>query len=395
MNGQAADRPVRGVSSLFMTHPGLLVMIFFLLIAVINRQTELIVLCILTLAIAGCARLWAAFSGRSVEFSARLSLQKTFPEEEVSLEISCENKKLLPVSVRVVVPVDKGLGPETGNVLSGESGLLSYEEASFSWSFSAGYRGVYDVGPVEKVTGDLFGFFDCELPAGEKLELIVYPRILPVKPLEILRREFFGTPGVKSPVNDPVYIMGTREYLGGRPAKYIHWKASARHNKLQEKIFEPTEQEKVLFLIDAAGYVRENARPEFEKMLEGVASFAAGLDRRGVSFGLVANCLMRPAGLPVLPVAYSRDQLPRLLETAARMKMEAASGLPDILGGIILPAGISCVFFSLYRDHLCEVFSEHFKDKKVPFMPVLSRPAGSGGAGKGPGPVIDINEVFL
>lgn len=397
MNRPDPYQPVpRGVSSLFMTHPGFLLLGFFLFVSLINRHTELIVLCLLMLAVAGCAKLWAGFSGREVECRASLERQRLFPGEKAALEVSCENRKLLPVSVHAVVPVDGEFRKGPDNMLTGESGLLSYEKASFSWELPAERRGVYDVGPVEAATGDLFGFFSRRQEAGRKMELIVYPRIVPVKPLEILRRELFGVPGVKSPVNDPVYIMGTREYHGSRPAKYIHWKASARHNKIQEKIFEPTEQVKALFLIDVAGYARENARAEYEKMLEGVASVAALLDRREVSFGLAANCLMKPAGFPVLPVTYRSDHFSRLLEVIARMTMEPAEGLADILGKISLPAGLSCVFFSLCHDHLCDVVSEHFRGKRVPFTPVFSRSGGNENKkGRAMRVDVDINEVFL
>ena len=85
---------------------------------------------------------------------------------------------------------------------------------------------------------------------------------MPLGPLSLPRRDFFGVPGGESPVDDPVYILGTTDYQNGRPAKYIHWKASARHHRLQEKVFESTEQEKILLVVDVDQFVKAEAEDE-------------------------------------------------------------------------------------------------------------------------------------
>ncbi len=76
-------------------------------------------------------------------------------------------------------------------------------------------------------------------------------------------RELFGVPGVKSPVKDPVYILGTRDYQPSGPSRHIHWKASARHLKLQEKVFEPSEQEKVLLALEVGSFQKSLANEAF------------------------------------------------------------------------------------------------------------------------------------
>ncbi|MBW1691959.1 MAG: DUF58 domain-containing protein, partial [Deltaproteobacteria bacterium] len=49
-------------------------------------------------------------------------------------------------------------------------------------------------------------------------------------------------------------MLGTRDYQNWRPARHIHWKASASHNRLQEKVFEPSEQEKVLLAVEVSQF---------------------------------------------------------------------------------------------------------------------------------------------
>ena len=44
------------------------------------------------------------------------------------------------------------------------------------------------------------------------IDVIVYPRLVPLTPVRLPRRELFGIPGAKSPIEDPVYVYGTRRY---------------------------------------------------------------------------------------------------------------------------------------------------------------------------------------
>ena len=136
-----------------------------------------------------------------------------------------------------------------------ESSLWWRQKADFRWELKAQRRGVYPIGPPRITVADLLGFFPKEREQAP-LQIIVYPRIIPLVPFSVPRRDFFGVPGKKSPVKDPIYILGTRDYQHWQPAKYIHWKASARHSRLQEKVFDPSEQEKVLLVLDVTPFSR-------------------------------------------------------------------------------------------------------------------------------------------
>jgi uncharacterized protein (DUF58 family) len=80
--------------------------------------------------------------------------------------------------------------------------------------------------------GDLLGFFPRKKQVDDLRHVVVYPRLIPLKPLVLPRRDVWGIPGAKSPIYDPIYVFGTRDYHHSQPAKYIHWKASARYNFL-------------------------------------------------------------------------------------------------------------------------------------------------------------------
>jgi len=179
------------------------------------------------------------------------------------------------------------------------------------------------------------------------VEVIIYPRIRRVAPLSLPKRDFYGAPGAKGLVEDPVYIYGTRDYRPGRPVQRIHWKASARYNRIQEKLCEPAEQEKVMLLLDVDPFFKAQAKERFEKTLEGVASYAAWLDRRGYALGFAANSAMTGSRSPVIPVARGPGQLALILEALARVTLRPERDLLEILSWVYpLPWGVACLVFS-------------------------------------------------
>ena len=133
---------------------------------------------------------------------------------------------------------------------------------------------------------DLLGFFPRQKIQPDKIDVIVYPKIIPIRPVLIPRHIFFGIPGAQSPVQDPVYILGTREYQSFTPVKFIHWKASARYAKLQEKVCEPSVQEKILIVVDVGLFFTHQATSDFEQMLSAAASMAVYFKSRAMQWGL-------------------------------------------------------------------------------------------------------------
>jgi uncharacterized protein (DUF58 family) len=230
------------------------------------------------------------------------------------------------------------------------------------------------------LAGDLFAFFSREKREEAFHQIIVYPRIVPLKSFPLPRRDFFGVPGAKSPVQDPIYILGTRDYQYGQPAKYIHWKASARHHRLQEKVFEPTEQEKVLLVIDVGQFASLKAEEEFETTLEIVASLAMRMDKRRYALGLVTNGAVAGGGPGIVPIARNRQQLPAILEVLARLQMESKGDLIETLRrGLEVHWGMSCLHFSYKEDGTVLAAEQYFKHRKTPVMFFVCQPRSPSG----------------
>jgi uncharacterized protein (DUF58 family) len=144
---------------------------------------------------------------------------------------------------------------------------------------------------------------------------------------------------------------------------------------LQEKVFEPTEQEKVLLVVDVDQFARLKAEQEFENTLEIVASLAVRMDKRGDALGLVTNGAVLGGGSAIVPIGRNRQQLPAILEVLARLQMESRGDLIKTLRrGLEVHWGMSCVHFSYREDGTVLAADQYFKHRKTPVMFLVCQP---------------------
>lgn len=349
---------------------------FFLFMALLNGQHDLAVLALLIFLMVFGAKIWSRLSGAGIVCDMSLDKLRMFPRETFTLSVGVKNAKILPIWIQITVSNDQALKPaEPASGFSKGGSLLWYQQLRFNWPLIALKRGVFRAGPPELKVGDLFGFYPRKKKLNSELDIVVYPRLVPLKPFSIPRRDFFGIPGSKSPVEDPVYIYGIRDYRHGRPARSILWKASARYHRLQEKMCEPAEQEKILITIDTARFFKHHAHDEFERCLEAAASTAVQLDRSGCRVGLATNGLIQGGGPSVLPVAGNRRQLPKILELLARLQMESTEAVADIIRrGLRLPWGVSCMAFSYDSKPSVKDLSAFFRYRNIPHVAIVCRP---------------------
>jgi uncharacterized protein (DUF58 family) len=149
---------------------------------------------------------------------------------------------------------------------------------------------------------------------------------------------------------------------------------------LQEKVFEPTEQEKVLFIVDVDQFAKEKARQEFERTLEVIASLAVRFTRQNCAVGLLTNGVMTRGGPHLIPVSRNGRQLNAILEALARLEMERGQDLMDILRRWpMLPWGISSLCFAFEGDEKTALMEHHLRYRKIPVALCLWRFSALGG----------------
>jgi len=341
--------------------------------ALLADQSFLIYLCVLVFTLAGGAKLWSRLSFARIRGALQVDKQKMFPGETLNLTIQAENDKLLPVWLQVRVGLQGALKSEDGSTqLEKDSGLLWFQKVSFNWELTALKRGVHRIGPLVFEVGDLLGFYPRQKKTADFHETVVYPRLVQLKRLPLPRRDFFGIPGVKSPIEDPVYIHGTRDYQHRRPARFIHWKASARLNRLMEKICEPAEQEKILIMVRVEHFSEDPTGESFERCLEAAASLAVELERRRYAVGVTTNGRLKGGGRPELKISRSPGQMADILETLARLEPYPAAALTELLQqGAALPWGITAVCLTCRFDAGALEVEHYFRRRRIPLVTIV------------------------
>jgi uncharacterized protein (DUF58 family) len=320
-----------------------------LVLALLHHQSALTVITLLALIMVQGARLWALASSRGMRANLGLDRGRVFPGDSVKFELSVENRKALPVLMKTSLPFPARLAANGAPAL--ECGLSAFQRASLTIEIAAAHRGYFEFEKVRVETGDLLGLFRAEQHCPVDARLVVFPRIVPLNPLDFPALEFFGADVVRAPVEDPAFYLGTREYAGDRPARRIHWKASARHDLLQEKLFEPTAQRAVTLVLDAAGYERANAEEPFELMIETAASLAALFESRGAELGFMTNAVSAGGGARVVRPGKGGGTLGRILEAMARLEMRAEHGMAEVMRRATRAASSSvAVYFGLGFD---------------------------------------------
>jgi len=350
-------------------------MLFCLFIALLYDATELALFALIILAMGLGSNLWTRASLNLVTCKISLNRVRLFPGERLKIGIRAINAKFLPILFKVHLFVPGAVtGSDAGKWISEEKGLLWFQQAAFSRDFFPNRRGVFNLGPPRVRGGDLFGFFFRHQEVKDRFEVIVYPRIVNIRSIAVPKKEFFGIPGARSPVEDPIFVFGTRDYQPGRPARGIHWKSSARHNRLQEKLCEPAEREKVLLLLDVDGFEDERAGEDFEKSLEVIASLVLQMDRRDIAVGFATNGNIFGGGPRIIPISRNFLQMAAILETLARVEANNNGPVTDILSkGYRMPWGVSSIYFAWNRSNQTRTADAFMKHRNTPIQFVLAR----------------------
>ena len=354
----------RGTPTLFITSLVLFFVGLALFSALLNGATDLIILCLLVFVMMGGIRIWASLATRKADYSFSIDRTRLFAGENLEATVRTRNTGILPLSIDLHLPFNTLSGLQHDSFKE-DYGLLWFQKSATSWKITAPRRGVHAIGPLSLAAGDLLGFSVREVSKQETIQVVVYPKLVPLRPFSVLRKDFFGVPGGKSPVDDPVYILGTADYHHGKPARYIHWKASARHHRLQQKVFEPTEQEKVLLLADVRGFDRDEEA--FERALEVVASLAARFDRKGCALGFATNGEVHGLS-PVAPVTRSPSQPQAILDILARMTTAVATPMAEVIRCLNPPWGTSCLYFCFESDDRVLGARGHLISRRLPVV---------------------------
>ena len=276
--------------------------------------------------------LWSRYCLTEVTYRRQFGVERLFFGEKTDLRLEVTNAKPLPLAwlrCEDDIPIALKLTPDerarhylpTRRVLVNLFSLGLYQRVICRYTVTGTQRGAWRFGPVQLVCGDIFGFRSQHKEIPETNLLLVYPRLYTLPELGLDARHPFGDyQSLNRLIDDPLRVSGVREYLPGDNIRHIHWKATARRQELQTKLFEPSASRPLAIFINIRTFNHrfEGIDPALREFaISAGASISRWAQMRGDAFGVFANSMMYEGRrVRILPGAHPR-QLTRVLEALA------------------------------------------------------------------------------
>jgi uncharacterized protein (DUF58 family) len=307
------------------------------LLAAVQVNRLLLLMSLFLALLGGASHLWTRYCLARVSYQRRLGSPRIFFGEETDLFLETVNAKPLPLAwlrISDEFPADVRLERgELTRTLSPKRRLLIntlalrwYERVTRRYRLQGITRGAWDFGPARLVSGDIFGLsIKRELVTGTDT-LIVYPKIVPITALGLPAFHPFGEFRTAHRVmDDPMRLLGARDYVPGDSYRRIHWKATARRRALHTKVFEPSATRPLAIFLNVrtSPYLGVN-RNVLELAITAAASIAHWGWDAGYAVGLFVNSIVQPSNERIrMPPATHPDRIIWILDALARV---------DILG---------------------------------------------------------------
>ncbi len=344
------------------------------------REPLMFIAGLLALALAVVPELWYRFCFAGLVYRRQLSERRVFFGETITLRLSVENRKALPLPwLEVEDEFPESLTLRGGKltphykarraILLTELSLWWFQRVSKRYQIQCVARGVFTLGPVKLRSGDPFGMLVREQRFEELDTFLVYPPILPIERFGLPSRHPFGEQTAKRRLlEDPLRIIGARDWLPGDDLRRVHWKATARAMTLQSKVYEPTTTWTLALFLNVNSYSNPalGVNPGLlDLVMTAAASVAAWAIEQGYAVGLYANGVQamneldEPSPTPGegrfkeglaearvrLPPSSRPEQLLRALEALARLIPFWGSSIEELFlrEQTRLPAGTTIV----------------------------------------------------
>lgn len=333
--------------SIFFNHVWIYGGLFMILLGMVLRERAISLLGLVPLVTAGGSWLWARYSLEGVEYSRTLSEERVFCGDTVTMQIRLTNRKLLPlawlevedsladrlhISEREITPS----GVTGVSVLRMTTAMRWYERVTWNLTVECPARGYFPIGPVTLRSADAFGFFQQREQIADIDRITVYPPIADLNHIIMPARHLFGDQQIHRPIiTDPIRTIGIRDYRPEDSFRHIHWKATARAQRLQTKIFEPTTSIQFGIFLNLDTFERYWEGLDFERAEGAIitaATLASHAVEQGHMVGMYANGVVGGSdqGLRIRPSRDTR-QLEHMLTGLAKLSPIASLDYPAIV----------------------------------------------------------------
>jgi uncharacterized protein (DUF58 family) len=279
--------------------------------------------------------LWTRFGLRGVTYERRLASTRVLVGEDMDLELTVRNRKLLPLPWLEVEDyvsegarfADRALEPaeQPGFAILRTTWTVGwFQRATRTLRIVAERRGVYDFSTVRMRVADLFDRDTVEGSTEQKAQFTVVPRIVPVH-AAAPTSELPGTVRVaRGLFEDPALFAGVRPYQRGDAMRRVHWKATARLQRPVSRRFDPVNERDVVIAMDAQTlpgpfWVMQYDDDLVEGLCVTAMSLARSLIGSGVACGLTVNAYttQTEARSVYVPPSSASRQIERIADQLA------------------------------------------------------------------------------
>jgi uncharacterized protein (DUF58 family) len=257
-------------------------------------------------------------------------------------------------------------------------------------------RGKFTLGPTTLVSGDPFGIFRLERQADATSEVLVYPRTTPLPGFSLPSAELPGGQDVKSRAYHVTpNVASIRDYQPGDSFNRIHWRSSARSNKLMVKEFELDPTAEVYVVLDMQERIQQQMvaqRKSRGELVSREARMSESTEEYGVQAAAsIARHMLdqnRTVGLvswgqhrEVIPAERETRQLFKMLEALAVLRAHGAQPLAEVLAAESVRFGRNCtlVIITASLDERWVASLQHLMYRGVRAVVVLIDPQSFGG----------------
>jgi uncharacterized protein (DUF58 family) len=289
-----------------------------------------------TVLVAGWAAwTWTRYALHRLNSDIEISQSHAFVGETLDLTLQLENRKIIPLTaLQVRINLPEILEPSNQpfsklhesapleGVVVRSTSMRWYERLTWNFQIPLITRGHFQLARVDLKSGDLFGVYRRERTDEAEHTLWVYPEVMSLDRLGLPRLRPQGDQrGGQRLFEDPTRLQTIRDYRPGDPLKKVDWKATARRQTLQSRVYDPSSDLIAVVALNVStlphawqGFFGDI----FERAVSVAASLAHDFSNERVPVGLLANCTWPGHDTAIrVPPSRSPGQMTKILEALA------------------------------------------------------------------------------
>lgn len=289
-----------------------------------------------TVLVAGWAAwTWTRYALHRLNSDIEISQSHAFVGETLDLTLQLENRKIIPLTaLQVRINLPEILEPSNQpfsklhesapleGVVVRSTSMRWYERLTWNFQIPLITRGHFQLARVDLKSGDLFGVYRRERTDEAERTLWVYPEVISLERLGLPRLRPQGDQrGGQRLFEDPTRLQTIRDYRPGDPLKKVDWKATARRQTLQSRVYDPSSDLIAVVALNVStlphawqGFFGDI----FERAVSVAASLAHDFSNERVPVGLLANCTWPGHDTAIrVPPSRSPGQMTKILEALA------------------------------------------------------------------------------